>query len=178
MQTTNLNREELLSRFTMTATYLPQDLTRLEDKRGVVKASEVHALQLKYRVTINYNGVKVIETDYSMGIGHIPNFKLGFISMDTWDDLKQIFLTGKVIGPLRTPGKPIEPDMNDVLYCLLMDGRAINSTFEDWAIEYGYDTDSRKAEAVYQACIEIGLTLQRHLGHKIVEDLNEAFSDY
>ena len=47
-----------------------------------------------------------------------------------------------------------EPTTEDVLDCLASDaGSMINAqTFEDWASELGYDTDSRKAEKIYKAC--------------------------
>lgn len=45
------------------------------------------------------------------------------------------------------------PDAADVLHSLLLDASVTYATcFEDWASEYGYDTDSRKAEDIYNAC--------------------------
>ena len=45
-----------------------------------------------------------------------------------------------------------EPEIAGVLSCLALDGSGVvnGETFEDWAAEYGYDTDSRKAEATYK----------------------------
>lgn len=45
-----------------------------------------------------------------------------------------------------------EPTAADVVGCLLSDWSGwFNSTgFEDWALDYGYDPDSRKAEATYR----------------------------
>ncbi len=45
------------------------------------------------------------------------------------------------------------PELADVLDCLQSDARAGgHARFEDFADEFGYDSDSRKAEKVYQAC--------------------------
>lgn len=53
-------------------------------------------------------------------------------------------------GSART--KP--PTVEDVLDCLASDACGIENSngFEDWASEYGYDTDSRKAEKIHEAC--------------------------
>lgn len=54
-----------------------------------------------------------------------------------------------------------EPEISDVVYCILMDAQALNAQgFEDWAAELGYDTDSRKAEKTYQACLDNARKLQ------------------
>lgn len=48
-----------------------------------------------------------------------------------------------------------EPKAADVLHSLMLDadtGRYCE-TFEDFCAEFGYDTDSRRAEQVYNACV-------------------------
>lgn len=47
-----------------------------------------------------------------------------------------------------------EPQAADVLDCLASDAAGVENAgdFEDWASEYGYDTDSRKAERIYKNC--------------------------
>ena len=45
-----------------------------------------------------------------------------------------------------------EPTVEDVLDCLASEASGIDyGTFEDWAEELGYDTDSRRAERTYKA---------------------------
>lgn len=57
------------------------------------------------------------------------------------------------------------PDLVDVLGCLLSDASALDhSSFEDWANEFGYDTDSRKAARTYNACVQTGVELREILG--------------
>ncbi len=66
----------------------------------------------------------------------------------------------------------------DALSCLLMDARAAETTFEDWAAEFGYDTDSRKAEAVYRACDEIGKKLKSLLSASDIDHLSNLVQNY
>lgn len=75
--------------------------------------------------------------------------------------------------------KPILPDSLDVLYSLISDSDVLNhSAFEDWAGELGFDADSRKAESIYRACLEIALKLRAALGDDGVTRLAEIFQDY
>jgi len=61
-------------------------------------------------------------------------------------------------------GKP--PACEDVLDCLLADAAGYEQArdFEDWASEYGYDPDSRNAEAVWRAVAEQTRRLRLFLG--------------
>ena len=60
---------------------------------------------------------------------------------------------------------PILPNPLDVLYSLAMDSSVLDhATFESWASEFGYDTDSRSAESIYRACLEIALKLRAAMG--------------
>jgi hypothetical protein len=56
----------------------------------------------------------------------------------------------------RKDGRPTPPDIGDILSSVALDaGSVLNARdFEDWAADFGYDTDSRKAEATYKACQE------------------------
>lgn len=65
---------------------------------------------------------------------------------------------------LRKNNKPVPPKVPDVLYCLLMDSSALDLTFEEWCSEMGYDTDSRKAEKIYNLCVENAIKVKRLLG--------------
>lgn len=76
-----------------------------------------------------------------------------------WDTLAgQMFL--KFVAP------QYRPEAAGVLYCLASDAGGVQNSrgFEDWAADLGYDADSRKAEAIYRACCDMALALQRWLG--------------
>jgi hypothetical protein len=56
------------------------------------------------------------------------------------------------------------PQVADVIYSLVMDSPAADTTFEDWCSEFGYDTDSRKALETYLLCQENGVKIRKLLG--------------
>jgi hypothetical protein len=63
-----------------------------------------------------------------------------------------------------------EPEVADVLGCLLSDASGADETsFEDWASGYGYDSDSRKAERMYGECRKTAVRLRKFLGTKFNE---------
>lgn len=71
------------------------------------------------------------------------------------------------------------PKLRDVMHSLLMDSSAIDHpSFESWAADFGYDTDSRSAEKTYRACLETGLRLRAVLGDETLAELRELFQDY
>lgn len=69
-----------------------------------------------------------------------------------------------------------DPRPEDVLDCLASDASGVDNArnFEDWASEYGYDTDSRKAEIVYRNCERESWKLVKFLGRDAYRDLLEA----
>jgi hypothetical protein len=69
------------------------------------------------------------------------------------------------------------PKGADVFACLLSDSASADNTFEAWADEYGYDTDSRKAEGMYRACKETLSKLESMFKTSELSDLREVFAD-
>jgi hypothetical protein len=75
--------------------------------------------------------------------------------------------------------KPKAPTLADVMHSLTMDASVLDCrSFEDWAAEYGYDTDSRKAEQVYDACLKSALELRALVGDSGLRALQSAFQEY
>jgi hypothetical protein len=67
-------------------------------------------------------------------------------------------------------GEP--PTAAETLYCLASDAHGTRDTsFEDWCREYGYDDDSRKAEATFDACCEVYTELEKLFGSEVLEEL-------
>jgi hypothetical protein len=62
--------------------------------------------------------------------------------------------------------RPTPPTLADVLGCLCADASGYDNarTFEEWAGDYGYDTDSRKAESTYRVVAEQAKQLRHLLG--------------
>ena len=65
------------------------------------------------------------------------------------------------------------PTLAEVLDRLASDAAGVDNAkdFEDWASEYGYDTDSRKAECLYNICRAQAQDLKRLLGGKAYAQL-------
>ena len=72
--------------------------------------------------------------------------------------------TGHVYKPSR--GAPLleHPEVEDVVYSLVLDADACSQTFDEWCNNYGYNNDSRKALAMYLKCQELGTKIRRLLG--------------
>lgn len=67
----------------------------------------------------------------------------------------------------------------DILFSILSDANGVEDMdFEEWAAEYGCDTDSRKAERTYKACKRTAAGLARLFAADELEDLRELLEDY
>ena len=63
------------------------------------------------------------------------------------------------------------PDAESVLDCLSSDASYLDMPFSEWAIDMGYDPDSRKAERIYKACEHGASRLKRFLGDDLYQTL-------
>jgi hypothetical protein len=75
---------------------------------------------------------------------------------DGWEHhaytLKLTYDGREMMSPWRAGlGITDDPTLADVLESLFLDTDSYTDDFEEWASEYGYDTDSRKAEATWRA---------------------------
>lgn len=123
---------------------------------------------LNWKVTIRKDGREIITTDYMAGSGHCSALtKPGQTLAET------------VRRQCETGLPKLEPNLADVLHSLCSDAESLNhATFDGWAEDFGMDTDSRKAEAIYRACLEIGLKMRNGLGDEDFKRLCEACQDY
>jgi hypothetical protein len=62
-------------------------------------------------------------------------------------DLGKLYLAN-----CTTQGANLFPDVWSLIDCLVMDSDALDYSFPDWADNFGYDSDSIKAKATYDAC--------------------------
>jgi hypothetical protein len=76
------------------------------------------------------------------------------------------FSTGKAYA-----GK--QPTLEAVLDCLASDASTVEhvETFEDWCADLGYDADSRKAEATFEAIQKQSMELKLFLPHGAFDEL-------
>lgn len=177
---------------TVEAEFIPFSRSRNKDERHPYPS-------LNWRVTLfrgpwqmrdnaESTGTKrqeVLSCDYSAGCGHAPSYKQRMtVAEDAcvkWEcehGYRAHYSAGGNI--MRAAGgKPLKPNSADVVHSLVLDASAIDhSSFESWASDYGYDTDSRKAEAAYRACLDIGLKLRNAIGDDGVRKLQEASQNY
>jgi len=66
----------------------------------------------------------------------------------------QVFDYYTGIGHRNNKAAPQLPLLDDVLFSLVSDSDACEMSFNEWCSNFGYDTDSRKALAVYELCQE------------------------
>lgn len=144
---------------------------------------------LNWIVTLRRDGREILRTDYMAGAGHCPADKKKWTDNHGKREAIRIECeTGQTARGLFTMSKPmarsgaehaIKPDLADVLYSLALDSDVLEyGAFDDWALIYGYDPDSRSAEKTWRACVEIALKLRAALGEKGLTELREACDNY
>ena len=105
-------------------------------------------------------GKSRFETDYFTGLGHRKKGR------------------EYVNAGFKTPDKPVAPCAADVLYSLVLDSSAIDTSFDYWCSDYGYDADSISAFNTYQACCKIAKELRQVFTNAQVETLRGLLEDY
>lgn len=156
--------------------------------RNAKPSPKLNDYSLNWKVTVVRGGRDILTTDYGAGIGHCPSYKQGPVTINLEERLILECETGKnhkgvpdhlmhMAFPRKLP--LLQPDSCDVISSLIMESSVLDeSTFEDWASSLGYDTDSRKAESMYRACLEIALKLRNGLGEAGLAALRVACQDY
>lgn len=165
------------------AVFVPQSRSRNKDAKEP---------SLNWRVTIAKGNAR-LEADYMQGCAYIPHYSHAFARNVVYDAaVREACETGKSriiahrsaydaaqggragISP-RYREIPA-PEFADVLYCLVSDAEVLEySSFDEWTRAYGYDTDSRKAEQTYRACLDIALPLRQIVN---LDEAREAFEGY
>lgn len=104
---------------------------------------------------------------------------LGVMKASTWGEI-----AGKRVPMLWNPSKliaediqqasePAPPTIDSVLDCLAIDSSSFDDAkdFETWAADFGFDTDSRKAEKAYRTCGDQAKRLRHLLGDEAYAEL-------
>lgn len=175
---------------TYDAVFIPQSESR--------NAGEKYP-SINWKVSIGKGNSK-LTTDYMQGAGYIPLMQ--HMGGNGWEKAyaQKVCENGRYLPvlPTFTSGKVDfykahekinlgysahkklpAPKLIDVLHSLVMDSSVINySDFAEWASEYGYDADSRKAEKTYNDCLKIALSFRAIVGNDAIEKLSELLNDY
>lgn len=177
---------------TMSAVFVPFSVSR----NAVPRDGQDKPWQsLNWRVTLERNGRAFLTTDYSAGAGNAPaynakmprayngnaeTYKAKAIAHEcetgrraVWQSFTDGFAT------TSQHATQIYPEPADVISSLVLDASVLDSgTFEQWASELGYDTDSRAAESTYRECLETALKLRAAIGEAGIDALRTAAQDY
>lgn len=126
---------------------------------------------INWKVTVS-KGSACLTVEYMQGAGYMPGYKpTGRKTIDDADREKAFSETGR-----HGLKRVLEPTPTDVLHGLVLDYSAIDyANFEEWANEYGFDSDSIKALAIYDQCISVALQLRQMID---LDAAREAFQDY
>ena len=172
----------------MAAVFVPQSHSRYAisaDKRSGGYGGKGEPC-INWRCTVLLDGRELWTGDYSQGIGHVSKQAAAWIRKEYGRDTcigchaaYAELCEKQKIERFGFPAKAITaPLLRDVFYSILQDGEAYAMSFEEWAAEYGFDTDSRKAEATYRECAAIGRALNAGLSAEALDRLRELFQDY
>ena len=126
---------------------------------------------ITFTVAISVDSRHVITTPYSLGLGHFPGAKKRFPGYSELEACQHV---------ARKYPKKYGPKKLDVLFSLFSDGGAFfyGETFEEWADDHGYSSDSIKAKAMFDACDNAGRLLARAFTEDELSCLQEFFQEY
>ena len=142
---------------------------------------------LSYTITAQ-RGARMISFDYHLGLGHIPR-KAWLRVFDAYhfDDAferaanKALGRGGSIdqadwlrICQCIAEQARVAPSPEEALATLAQDAmQAVETPFEVWAPDFGYDPDSRRAEKIWDALRDQYTNLRRVLSHEDVTALAE-----
>jgi len=142
-------------------------------------------LSLNWKITLLKNGKKILTTDYMAGCAHCPSYngkEKGYDKQRLLEFECNEGYAGKYMHSLgnitKITKQPLLPEISDFMYSIILDSDALQYDFEDWCGNFGYEEDSRKAEKIFNECLEIGLKLNRAISSEEFERLREIFQDY
>ncbi|QCQ61615.1 hypothetical protein barba126A_phanotate59 [Rheinheimera phage vB_RspM_barba_12-6A] len=127
------------------------------------------------------------EFEYYTGVGHriscLKNmYKLTTKQLDGVKDLKELLgkdrLDNTVFKLSDGVSYAVSPTQASVLYCLLLDASGAEENFYDWCANFGYETDSRKAIDIHNACCDILLKMRKIFTSAQRAELSELLQDY
>lgn len=155
----------------------PQDRIRKEDPNAT-----------HWKLELRDSKRVVLDIDYTVGSGYSPSYKIKdrhqknlCLASEAETGMVAEYPDIQISSPRAfTTNRPIPaPSIANGIYSLLLVADAIDYVdFEDWADDFGCDTDSRKAEALYMECQKIGIELRELLGVSTMDHLRELLSDF
>lgn len=139
--------------------------------------------QFHWLCELRKGGKTVYTGQYSAGLAHCTKAPKHGMAVYKVPMNAKIARTFKPFGSLSVADTegfviPTAPTLKQYLYCLQSDANVGEYLlFEDFASEFGYDEDSRKAEAVWRACQKIRGGLMKILGSDFEEFITYNFDE-
>jgi len=106
---------------------------------------------------VNINGYSF---DYYTGLAHRES-NLTRLRTEPGERSIQMLISKYDLKYVLKHSKAVPPKVDEVLYSLVSEASACETSFPEWCADYGYDTDSRKALETYHACQENAIKLQK-----------------
>lgn len=166
---------------TITSVFVPFSMSRNAKPKG---KSEKPWLSLNWLVSLHCSGRVVLTTDYAMGVAHCEAYKASIKRLGSRDcilrdaAIRLEIESGRKWNGEFVRGEKHEPNPLDVVQALVLDAEVLQYRgFEEWADCVGFNSDSRRDEAIYRACLDNALALQAGLGVPLLEALREAARD-
>jgi len=133
---------------------------------------------IHYNVTLMH-GTEVMRFQFSTGIGWIKNIKTGERAQGYhWDSQRKMVVPDNArlqwqFTEAQRKYAILAPGIEDILECLASDSNSYISagSFEDWARDMGYDSDSRSAETQYRTLGDQAKQFRNLLGQKLYNEL-------
>ena len=69
-------------------------------------------------------------------------------------------------------------DKKGILWALMMDTEGLDEGFEAWCDYLGFESDSRKAEGIYNSCLETKKKLEKIFSIEEIELIKKVTEDY
>ncbi len=148
-----------------------------------------------FNVIMHAKGKQPEVTQYKTGIGHRVDNRPNSRKLSARDnagmvELKALYGGERVLYPAKhnvstRPNRKcydaqyvVTPTQASILHCLILDASALDTCFNDWCDDYGYDSDSMTAFKTYQACCEEGEQLRKIFTHEQKAHLQTLLEDY
>lgn len=129
-------------------------------------------LQDKWNITVSYK-LKSYSTSYFAGIGNRELIRAVKKEGNRYYNRMLDQFKTELEACRAQWLKLINPNIADVMHCLLIDARCSEGTFEDFCDELGYNSDSIKDLNTYLACQKTRNGMIRMLGRELFEELSQ-----
>lgn len=153
-----------------TAVFVPQSLSRHSTEK---------TRSLNWRVTFSRGASMAL--DYMQGVGHIPAIIGKSYPAEMRAREYEASESGKYKVRANSSWGRIQllplPRAADVLHSVVLDNPSGDS-FEEWANDFGYDPDSRKAEDIYNQCRKQSREAVTLFGHALLTEIAKILENY